>query len=119
MQDRDLRTGPRREMRELERDVPSADENDPVRQPVELQEVIAGGKVLGSIDRQLHRFGAAGDDDAPRLENVVTDANAMRAYEVCRPVVTVDALLAIALFSSLGHRVREGTFERQIGRAQV
>ena len=53
VQDRDLRSCTRRDMRELEGDVPASDEENPQREPVQLQELIAGREVARAGNRQI------------------------------------------------------------------
>ena len=50
-----MRARPRREMRMLRRNIAAADQRDPRRQAVELEELLAGGEVLLAADAQRAR----------------------------------------------------------------
>jgi hypothetical protein len=111
VQDMDLGTAMRRDVRELEGDVSSADEGDPTRQLVQLEEAGTREQVLFSWDAEGGMPRAGGDDHMAAVVDLVTYAEARRTHELCPPVHGQYPGIAKACFGGGGNLVGEGPFE--------
>jgi len=101
--------GARRDVGELEGDETAADEQDPGRKRVEVQEVGAVDQVLvaGEFERAWMRTG--GDQEVPCLQGSSSDVDAVLVQEPCLAVECVDAVARELAFEVVRHRVGEAT----------
>src|ERR1700719_4405819 len=98
-------------MRKLKGDIPASDKENPRREFVQLQELIAGRKVLSAGNLQICRHLAGRNNDIPSLQYFFpylyygwTD-EARPAMERC------DAGFREAFFAPFWNGLREGTLE--------
>src|ERR1700722_12751543 len=63
-----LSSHPRRYVRELKGDVPTPDKENLPREFIQLQELIAGRKILSPRDLQVGRYHPSGNNDVPSLQ---------------------------------------------------
>lgn len=103
---------PSRHVRELEGDEPPAEEEDFLRERVELQELVAGSKMLLAGEAELHRLGARGDQHVVGRERLAVDLEGRGRHEPRPAVIRVDPGLAEGGLPALRHRAREAPLER-------
>jgi hypothetical protein len=111
IEDDHLSVRPCRDVREFERDVAAADEQQPPRQLVEFEEAVARSDVLGALDRQRHGLGAARDHDVACLEALAADLDGVFRDEARGASVSRDALVGEGLLLIRRHRVGEAALE--------
>jgi hypothetical protein len=70
VEDCDLRSRTRGYMRKLKRDIPASDKENPPREFIQLQELIAGRKVLSPRNPQICRYLPGRDNDVPSLQRL-------------------------------------------------
>src|SRR5258706_5377140 len=111
LQDGDLSPRARREVRELGGDVSAADEQDALRQSVELQEFAARDEVLFTGDAQLRRHRARGDENEPRLEHLARHLEGLPTGEWSVAAIDIDALACEAFLHHRGKGLGETALE--------
>jgi hypothetical protein len=116
MQDRDAGAGLRGHVGELERDEAAPDEDDPRRQRVEIEELVAGRDVLGARKPERLRDRAGRDQDAAGDETVVADVDRRRPHEPGASVEGRDARLRVALLGGGRRRIRRRALGAHEGR---
>jgi hypothetical protein len=102
---------PCRDVGELERDVSAADEQDAVRQIVELEKAVARGDVLGAGDRQRHRLRTARDHEVLRLQTLAADLEGVVRDEARGASIRSDAVVGEALLFFVRHRIGVGALK--------
>jgi hypothetical protein len=70
VEDCDLRSRKRRYMRKLKRDISASDKENPPREFIQLQELIACRKVLSARNPQICRYLPGRDNDVPSLQRL-------------------------------------------------
>src|SRR5260370_42434917 len=106
----DLRTGPSRDMRELERDVAITDEGNAARELIQLQELRAGGEKFLTWDPQRGRPGASHDHHAATDKPFAVQLEAGSVHQVWTAVVCGDARFLEGLLVFMGYRDAEAEF---------
>lgn len=112
LEHRNLRTRARRDVTELRRDIPAADHRDPVRQLVQLQELLMRDEVLGSGEPERCRPRSGCDQDVLGFQSISTvNFDRVGCREPCRGVKGVDPLFPITLFLSGRNWTGEGSLK--------
>jgi hypothetical protein len=116
MEDDDLRAGTRRDMRELEGDVPASDTENPPRELVQLQKLIARRDVIGAGYFQTRRGLSGGNHDVPSLQCLVPYLYCRGTGEARPAMERRDAGLRESVLAPRGNRIGERTLEtHQLG----
>src|SRR6185437_2948390 len=101
----------RSDVRELRRDVATADHHDAFRQPFQCHELIAKREMFFAGKPQRCGPRAAGDQNMPPFEQVPVHLDGIPAGKASHAVEGIDALLGEALLAFLGDRIGESPFE--------
>src|SRR5439155_19659830 len=92
---------------ELEGDVAAAHECDPLRQPIELEEIRAGGEVGFTLDPERPGPGAGRDQEVTGLQRLVSYDHSFRIPESRLALIGRDARLLERGQAGLRNRVGE------------
>ena len=111
--EKDGRGGTRagRHMCKLERDVTAADEDEPRRQRIEFQELVAGDEVLMAFKGEVSRLRARRDEDVPSFQHLSFDRNRGGSDKACAAMKRRDARLQKSIFAFAGHGSDEMALE--------
>jgi hypothetical protein len=107
--DRAFHSGAGCDVRELERDESSADEQDPSGQRFEVEEVGTVDHVLMAAERERARPGAGGNQEPLRHVLSTVDLKLMGARESCCAVKECHAVSHEFVFHTLGYGIGEAT----------
>jgi hypothetical protein len=111
MEDCDLRSHMRRDMRKLEGNISASDKENIPREFVQLQELIAGRRVFSARKPQICRYVPGRNDDVPSLQCLVTYLYCRWTSEACPAMERCDACVREPLFAPLWNGFGEGPLE--------
>ena len=100
-----------RDVRKFERDVATADEEDPRRQRIEFQELLAGDEMPMALKGEIDRLGARRDEDVSSVQHVCFDRNRGGTDKAGAPVERRDARLHKSTFPIAGYGFDEAALE--------
>jgi hypothetical protein len=100
-----------RNMRELSRDVPSADERNTPRQVIKLQKIGACRQMFFAGNAKSSRDGFCSDQDELRFEHVIADFNRTRPPKTGAAANCIYAVLGKILFPLMRYRIGETALE--------
>ncbi len=103
----DVHTGTRGDVREFKADVAAADQHQPFGQRLQREEVIAQRQMLETLERQRGRLGTGSNDDVFCRKRSALDQHTVGAAEPRAAMKGLDALFGIGLFAMPGHRISE------------
>ena len=104
-------TGSCGNVRELERDVPAADEKDSFRQLLQVEKLLTRRCQLGAGDSQIDRSRPGSHNHVSSLHDIVTNLERCRPYETGSAMERGYAVLDKTLFAVLWNALGKGTFE--------